>query len=162
MRQSKLDWTIFRPSLIHGPGGEFLKMEAKWARGKSPPFLFMPYFGGGPLGFSRQTRVQPVFVEDVARAFVDALEKPQSIGRTYCIGGAEPMTWPDMHRQAARIFTGKRRLALPIPAWYARVITHVVPESLLPFTRDQVTMSREDNVCDIKPFAADFGWTPGI
>src|SRR5438874_4866187 len=34
LRQSGLDWTIFRPSLIHGPRGEFMRMAAKWARGK--------------------------------------------------------------------------------------------------------------------------------
>src|SRR5437762_887669 len=50
VRASGLDWTIFRPSMIHGPKGEFIGMEAKWARHKAPPFLFMPYFGAGALG----------------------------------------------------------------------------------------------------------------
>ena len=50
VRASGLDWTIIRPSMIHGPHGEFMKMEADWARHKQPPFLFMPYFGRGPLG----------------------------------------------------------------------------------------------------------------
>ena len=34
VRASGLDWTIFRPSMIHGPGGEFMQMEATWARGQ--------------------------------------------------------------------------------------------------------------------------------
>ena len=67
LRQSGFDYTIFRPSHIHGPGGEFLKMEAAWARGKRPPFLFMPYFGGGLLGLKKPSLVQPVHVKDVAR-----------------------------------------------------------------------------------------------
>src|SRR4029079_943824 len=50
VRASGLDWTIFRPSLIHGPRGEFIQMEAAWARYKAPPFLFMPYFGRGFFG----------------------------------------------------------------------------------------------------------------
>ena len=49
VRASGLDWT-FRPSLVHGPKGEFLTMEVGWARGRKPPFLFMPYFGGGAFG----------------------------------------------------------------------------------------------------------------
>ncbi len=53
VRDGGLDWTIFQPSLIHGPDGEFLKMLAGWARGKKPPFVFMPYFGGGLLGLRR-------------------------------------------------------------------------------------------------------------
>src|SRR5688500_15096177 len=35
VRASALDWTIFRPSFIHGPRGEFMQMEAKWARRKA-------------------------------------------------------------------------------------------------------------------------------
>src|SRR5437762_13145867 len=50
VRASGLDWTILRPSLIHGPKGEFMQMEAAWSRHKAPPFLFMPYFGGGFFG----------------------------------------------------------------------------------------------------------------
>jgi hypothetical protein len=59
------------------------------------------------------------------------------------------------------VFRGKRKPTLAIPAWYAKTLTHVIPASLLPFTGDQVIMSLEDNVCDMHPFAADFGWEPG-
>src|SRR5207249_271971 len=38
VQHSGLDWTIFRPSLIHGPKGEFMRMEAKWARKRAAPF----------------------------------------------------------------------------------------------------------------------------
>src|SRR5947207_2723585 len=41
LRHSGLDWTIIRPSMIHGPRGELMQMEAAWARYKAPPFLFM-------------------------------------------------------------------------------------------------------------------------
>jgi len=161
LRDSGLDWTIFRPSLIHGPAGEFLKMEAAWARGKKPPFLFMPYFGGGVLGTNRKTSVQPIYVNDVARAFVEAIEESQTIGQTYAIGGKQRLTWPEMHHIAAEVFTGKRKVAIPIPAWYARLLTYVVPGKLLPFTRDQVIMAREDSTADMGKFIADFGWEPG-
>jgi len=78
-----LDWTILRPSLIHGPGGEFTQMEAGWARGRKPPFFFMPYFGGGLLGRNGQVQIQPVHVNDVARAFVEAIENPKTVGEIY-------------------------------------------------------------------------------
>src|SRR5258705_524026 len=87
VRASGLDWTIFRPSMIHGPKGEFMLMEAKWARGSAPPFLFMPYFGAGFMGWGGAGRLQPVYVGDVARAFVDALEKPETIGEVYPLAG---------------------------------------------------------------------------
>src|SRR5206468_414885 len=59
LRASGLDWTIFQPSLIHGPRGEFMRMEALWARGMLPPFLFMPYFGGGFMGWRGAGKLQP-------------------------------------------------------------------------------------------------------
>jgi len=160
VRESGLDWTIFRPSMIHGPRGEFMKMEAKWARKQSPPFLFMPYFGAGLLGLNAKGRVQPIFVDEVARAFVEAIRNSKSIGRIYELGGADRLTWPMMHRIASRAIVGKQRLTLAIPAWYAKLVAAIVPGSLLPFNRDQVVMSLEDNSGDTADFVRDFGWQP--
>lgn len=161
LRNSNLDWTVFQPSLIHGPGGEFLKMEAAWARGKKPPFLFMPYFGAGLLGLGAKTTVQPVYVKDVARAFADAIDNPKTIGQIYPVCGSQVLTWPQMHHIAALLFTGLRRPTIAIPTWYANLLTHIVPAKLLPFTRDQVIMAQEDNSADMSKFRADFGWEPG-
>jgi NADH dehydrogenase len=158
VRGSAGKWTIIRPSMIHGPRGEFMRMEAAWARKKAAPYLFMPYFGKGFLGLGGAGLLQPVFVGDVARAFVDALEKPQTIGKTFGLGGADRMSWPQMHKIAARAIVGKDRLTMAIPAWYAKVLTRIVPASLLPFNRDQVIMAGEDNTCEMGKFERDFGW----
>jgi NADH dehydrogenase len=160
VRGSGLDWTIFRPSFIHGPRGEFMQMQAKWARGKAPPFLFMPYFGAGVMGRGGAGNLQPVYVGDVARAFVDALEKPATVGEIYPLGGTDVVSWPQMHHIVSKAIVGRKRAAVPLPAWYAKAITHVVPAPLLPFNRDQVIMSQEDNTCDLSKFVSDFGWTP--
>jgi nucleoside-diphosphate-sugar epimerase len=160
VRGSGMDWTIFRPSMIHGPRGEFMRMEAGWARKRSPPFLFMPYFGAGILGLGGAGHIQPVYVDDVARAFVEAIGNPKSVGQTYCLGGADRLTWPQMHKIAARAIVGKDRLAMAIPAWYAKMLAAILPGSLLPFNRDQVVMSQEDNTCDTSDFERDFGWKP--
>ncbi|HEV2296346.1 MAG TPA: NAD-dependent epimerase/dehydratase family protein [Tepidisphaeraceae bacterium] len=159
-RASGLNWTIFRPSFIHGPRGEFMQMEAKWARRKAPPFLFMPYFGAGLMGRGGAGHLQPVFVGDVARAFVDALEKPDTIGEVYPIGGPDVVTWPRMHHMVSEAIVGKKRAAVAVPVWKAKLLTHLLPGALLPFNRDQVIMSQEENTCDISKFVADFGWTP--
>lgn len=157
---SGLDWTILRPSMIHGPRGEFTKMEAAWARKQSAPFLFMPYFGGGVLGTGGAGKLQPVFVDDVARAFVDAIEKAETIGGTYPLAGPQELTWPHLHRAMSTAVVGKPRATLAIPAWYARLLTHVAPAKWLPFNLAQVQMSQEDNTADIAPFVQAFGWTP--
>jgi NADH dehydrogenase len=182
VRASGLDWTIFRPSLIHGPRGEFMQMEARWARRTAPPFLFMPYFGAGALGLRGAGLLQPVYVKDVARAFVDALENKMTIGEVYPLGGADRITWPQLHDITSRVLEDKpakeikhswqmltmpfgailanRRYAMPLPAWYAKLLTSVVPGAMLPFNRAQVQMSQEDNTCDNTKFVDDFGWTP--
>ncbi|HYO08904.1 MAG TPA: NAD(P)H-binding protein [Tepidisphaeraceae bacterium] len=157
---SGLDWTIFRPSLIHGPKGEFMRMEAAWARRKAPPFFAMPYFGAGALGRGGAGRLQPVHVGDVARAFADALEKPRTIGEVYLLGGADRLTWPELHRACASAIVGRPRPVMALPAWYAKGLARVVPRLLLPFNRDQVIMSQEDNTCDLTKFRGDFGWDP--
>jgi NADH dehydrogenase len=160
VRASGLDWTIIRPSMIHGPDGAFMKMEAKWARKQSPPFLFMPYFGAGLLGLGGAGRLQPVYVNDVARAFVDAIGNPKTNRKTYELGGAEQLSWPEMHKAVARAVVGKDRATLAIPVWYAKLIAAILPGAMLPFNRDQVIMSQEDNTCDLGEFSRDFGWGP--
>lgn len=153
-------WTIFRPSLIHGPGGDFMRQEAAWARGKAAPFVFMPYFGAGPLGFGGAGKLQPVFIDDVAAAFADAVGLPASVGRVYNLAGPEVMTWPEMHRTASGIIRGKSKVPAALPAWLAKAVASVAPASLLPFNRDQVLMSQEDNTGDTTEWRADFGVSP--
>lgn len=160
VRESSLKWTILRPSMIHGPKGELMQMEVRWAKRKAPPFLFMPYFGGGVLGRGGAGMLQPVYVNDVARAFVDALEKPGTIGEIYPIGGPDQITWPQLHQTVARHVVGKKRPVIALPAWKAKLLTRVAPAGLLPFNYDQVVMSQEDNTCDLTKLVNDFGWTP--
>lgn len=155
--QSGTDWTIFRPALIHGPGG-FMRMEAAWARKAAPPFVAMPYFGKGLLGLDGSGLLQPVYVDDVARAFVEAIDRPQSIHKTYDVAGPDRLTWPQFHEAASRELVGKRRLTAPLPAWWAKLLAAAGLGPLLGFNRDQVIMSQEDNVGDPTPFETDFGW----
>ncbi len=105
--------------------------------------------------------MQPIYVNDVARAFVEALDKPGTISQTYELGGSQALTWPQMYHIAAQALAGKLKPAVPIPAWYAKLLTGVMPAKLLPFNRDQVLMSQEDSTCDPQKFVADFGWEPG-
>ena len=152
VRNSGLDWTIFRPSLIHGPKGEFMQMEAKWARMSAPPFLFMPYFGGKKAG-----KLQPVYVKDVARAFVDALSKKSTIGEVYPLAGPNEVTWPQLHKTIASAVVGRERMTGWLPVPLAKVIAKM-PGA--PYNTDQVIMSQENNTSDIRKFVEAFGWDP--
>lgn len=83
VKSRKLEWTIFRPSLIFGkpPDGrtEFCTEIGRVI--KAAPFI--PVFGGGEYLF------QPIHVSDVARCFVGALEKPDCAFRTFHLGGGD-------------------------------------------------------------------------
>ena len=155
VRRSGLDWTVFRPSLIHGERGEFMRLLSGWAR---KPVGVMPYFGRGVTGLFDCGRLQPVYVNDVARAFVEALDRPVA-GKTYDLVGAEVVDWPTLYRLVGQALHRRVR-PLPVPAWYGNLLTRLLPGGWLPFNRDQVLMAKEDNTGDIAPFAADFGWSP--
>src|SRR4030095_16160378 len=83
-RESGLDWTIFRPSIIFGPGDGFVSLLAPIVA-QTP--LFVPVIGRG------ETKFQPVSVYDVARVFGDALDRPDAtVGKTVEVGGPEVFT----------------------------------------------------------------------
>jgi NADH dehydrogenase len=79
LRATELDWTIFRPTLIFGKGGEFIKTLAKLLR----QLPVVPVVGDG------QYRLQPVAVEQVAETYCKALAMAETVGQTYHLGGSD-------------------------------------------------------------------------
>lgn len=156
VRRSGLAWTILRPSLIHGPGGEFTEMVADWARGRIAPFVFMPYFartkGVMPLPPFESPLVQPVFVGDVARAIAESLERGAAVGEVYPLTGAETLTWPELLEFVRdRVPLAKPRIkarAIPgaLAALQARVLGVLGLGALLPFDEGMARMGMQDSV----------------
>ena len=104
VRASDLRWTIFRPSVIFGRGDGLFCRFADLLK-LSP---LMPLAGAN-------ARFQPVAVEDVAEAFARALQREDSIGQTYELGGPEVVSLAEIVRRTAR-WMGLRRLVVPMPA----------------------------------------------
>lgn len=103
VRESGLAWTILRPSLIHGPDGEFMQMAKGWVTGKKAPHLFIPYFQhlekGPPIpGIAEVSDppYMPVAVEDVAWSIGECLENDHTEGEVYPIVGPETVTMPQL------------------------------------------------------------------
>ncbi len=150
------DWTIFRPSLIHGPEGEFMQLMARFVRKMIPPVI--PYFGSG------DARLQPVSVKDVAACMVAALSRPETIGQIYSVGGPEVYTWKTFYAACQRLIPGARRwkpiVSIPISlaTLLARTLmkTPLVPQALR-FNVDQVAMAQEDSTCDPAPIRKMIG-----
>ena len=144
VRGSGLEYTIFRPSIIHGPDGEFMQMVKGFCCNAFPPF--MPYFGAGVLGQGGAGRLQPVWVEDVAQCFSAALTNPHAVGETYPLGGPDIYNWSQLYTTCQKHLpcAKPRRKPLAVPVWYASLLAG---KPGVPFNRDQVIMSQEDSVC---------------
>jgi len=148
VRESGLDWTIFRPSIIYGERDEFLNTFAGIAR-RSPA---IPIIGSG------RGKLQPIWVKDVARCFVGALDTSETFGRTYEMGGDKAYSIKETLRLLLRSMS-KRRLFAHMPADAARLQAKMFDylPGKPPFTEDQITMLAEDNVCDPAPLKEAFG-----
>ncbi|MFO1478299.1 MAG: complex I NDUFA9 subunit family protein [Verrucomicrobiota bacterium] len=153
VRHSGLGWTIFRPSIIYGPGDEFVNLFAKMSR----TLPVMPVIGGG------KTRYQPVSVKAVAAAFVGALGHPESVGETYDLCGEETLSLEEIIDQILEV-TGRRRAKMVISGANARRLAGFLElffSRLLrkpaPLTHDQLIMMAEDNLGDGSKAREQFG-----
>ncbi|MCZ7633919.1 MAG: NAD(P)H-binding protein [Phycisphaerales bacterium] len=172
VRASGLAWTILRPGLIHGQAGELTRQMRAWVTGRAAPFVFMPYFtrvvpGSSPLRPKFESaRVQPVWVEDVARAVCDSLERPEAVGEVYNLTGPETVTWPEMLRfvreHVPDAKPGLRCVGLPAPiaAAKARALGAVGLGQLLPFDAGMALMAQEDSVARPHKARVHLGFEP--
>ena len=142
VRGSGLDWTVFRPSVIYGPGDGFVNLFARMSRW-SP---VLPVIGRGTA------LLQPVSVDGVARAFARALDSKAAVCQTYDLCGPDRLTLPQV-LQAILWATRRRRMMVRIPravAWYPTAILEQLFPWILrrpaPLSRDQILMLEEDNV----------------
>lgn len=174
VRRSGLLWTIFRPGMIHGAGSKFVKMVQGWVSGEQAPWIFIPYFTRVvpdtrvPLGpFNRKEPVvQPVFVEDVARAFATALERPGAIGEVYNLVGSETLSWPRMMKMFRDELPGGTDTLLPfgLPALLAARVAKAAKfmglGDLLPFDEGMARMGGEDSTAEGIKVREQLGLTP--
>ena len=149
VEQSGLEYTIFRPSFIFGPGDAVYGQLAKMMR--MSPFGLFPVFGTG------EYRHQPVSVLDVSAAFVRALTDKKTRKRIYDVGGPEILSY---NRQLEVIgnIVGKRIKKIHIAMGLSRLMVGVT--AWLPFSPidlDQLKMLTCDNICKEDSFQRAFG-----
>lgn len=139
LKESGLNVTIIRPSVVFGAGDSFLNLFAALQR----------YFPVLPLA-APEARMQPVWVEDVARTVALCVPAPESAGRTYGLGGPGVYTLRELVEYAGA--TAGRRAAvigLPMPlAWLQAFAMEMVGG---PMTRDNLLSLKIANVCAEAP-----------
>jgi len=143
--------TILRFTFIIGEDGGIVK---EFERALFGPFAVIP--GSG------QARMQPILREDAARCIVEAITKPELLGKIVELGGPEVVTYEtifDWFLQARRIRKPKLRLptAVLIPA--AMAMEAVSKDPMV--TADEVRMIQADNLAaGIDSVSSQFGWRP--
>jgi NADH dehydrogenase len=134
VRASSLDWTLFRPSVVFGDGGEFVAFTRK---------LTTPYVTGLPGGGT--TRFQPVWVGDLVPMLASATVEDGHGGETYEIGGPEVLTLAEVAELVYRA-EGRSLVVLPVPMALARLgLTAMGAVPGLPMGPDQYRSLRFDN-----------------
>jgi uncharacterized protein YbjT (DUF2867 family) len=147
IKQSGLGFTIFRPSWIYGPRDVSLNRFLGFAR-----FLpFVPVIGDG------RTRINPLFVNDLAAHVTAVAGDAAALSGIFEIGGPRVLTMDEVVRTALRV-AGKRRFLLHQPVGVMKVIAslvqHVPGRPLTPGAIDFITM---DGVADTSALVEAFG-----
>src|ERR1700719_158409 len=129
--------TIVRPSVVFGPEDQFTNRFAALAQ-MSPA---LPLIGGGV------TKLQPVYVGDVATAVANAVDGKTKAGATYELGGPEVLTMREI-MEIILATTERRRMLVSLPfglaKWQAQLLQFA--PGPLTLTPDQVALLRVDNV----------------
>ncbi|HEY8118760.1 MAG TPA: complex I NDUFA9 subunit family protein [Methylophilaceae bacterium] len=145
---NQLHVTVFRPSVIFGRGDSFITLFASLVKLLPVVLLAKP-----------EAKFQPVWVEDVAQAFVKSMEDIDTYGQAYDLGGPKVYTLRELVQMVADILGIKRRIiGLNDQLSYLQAYAmELLPIKLM--TRDNLYSMQVDNVCQGE-FPKVFGIQP--
>ena len=130
VRESGLEYVIFRPSFVFGRDGGVLPTFIRLAR-------FAPVT---PIIGPGSQRLQPIWVEDLAQYYTHAVSEQSATNRTFELGGPDVVSWNEFWERLKRVL-GVRRPSVHVPFGLMRAqatVTDRLPGA--PVTRDQLTM----------------------
>jgi len=138
VQRSGFPYVIFRPSFVFGRDGGILPTFRKLA--KLTPVT--------PITGSGKQRIQPIWVDDVAAYFEQAIDLEAATNRTFELGGPDVVTWNELWERLKRAL-GVRRPSVHVPVSLMKVnalLTERLPGNI-PLTRDLLKMLEHgDNV----------------
>jgi len=151
-KDNDIHWTVLRPTLIYGHGLD--KNISEIAR-------LINKFGMFPLLGAAKGLRQPVHVDDVAGACMQALDAPQTFNRAYNIPGDERLTYREMVKRVFIAMDKKPRI-VTVPLIVFRFAMFVL--RCFPKFRDisVATIERmtQDMVFEYTEATRDFGFAP--
>ena len=131
VQRSGFPYVIFRPSFVFGRDGGILPTFRKLA--KLTPVT--------PITGSGKQRIQPIWVDDVAAYFEQAIDLEAATNRTFELGGPDVVTWNELWERLKRVL-GVRRPSVHVPVGLMKVnalLTERLPGNI-PLTRDLLKM----------------------
>jgi NADH dehydrogenase len=150
VRAQPLAWTIFRPSVIYGPGDGLVTLLTRLVR-----LPVVPVVGSG------RQRLQPVPVAHVAEGFARALEREAAVKQTYDVGGPDVVPMLELLDRIGAALGRRNPPKVHIPLGLMQPLAHAFHRLPgFPVTPDQLLMLEEDNVCDPRPFYVAFDLSP--
>jgi uncharacterized protein YbjT (DUF2867 family) len=145
-------WTVLRPTMIYGrPGDRNVERLLRWLR--ACPILAMP--GGGAVP------QQPVHVDDLVEAILAGLDRPDSAGQTFDLGGPEALSLGELVRDCGRA-VGRRAVLVPVPLGPAHLAVRFARALRLPtpVRPEQILRLTESKAVDIGAARAVLGYRP--
>lgn len=149
---SGVPYTIFRSGVLFGPGDTFTNQLARLLR-MSPGIFLLPGDGN--------TRLQPLWVEDLVTCMTLAMSDPATINQIYSIGGPEFLSFReivDMVKSAARI----RRSLVQVAPPYVRFLSVFLENSIknFPLSVFWLDYLASDRTCELDTLPRVFGLMP--
>ena len=148
---SGLTYTIIRPSLIFGPGDEFINSLAAVVR----LFPVVPVIAGG------RNRLQPIWVDDLAQCIALSLSRHDLHGHTLELGGPDQLSYNQIVEIISRTMN-RRRLKVHVPIWVMRINVALMElfMSRPPINAEMLKMLRVRNVAELGMVEQTFGFRP--
>ena len=150
LKNTDLDWTIFRPSLLFGnPRGDSRpEFCSQLKRDMISLPIPAPLFHEGLLPLKAgDFSMSPIHVSNVASIFSRALTMKKTHRKTYYLGGNKDIIWKDIITIIATSY-GKKKWTIPAPAIAIKVLAFLFDSfSWFPVTKDQLSMLMEGNTC---------------
>ena len=157
LKNTELEWTIFRPSLIFGDP----KGKQEFCSQLRDDMLSLPlpaplFFEGLIPWTAGQFEMSPIHIKDVANIFVKALDMEKTIRKIYELGGPESYNWIELI-DIISAASGKKKWKIPAPVTPIKLAASIFERfPFFPITKEQLTMLLEGNTCDSTRSFKDF------
>lgn len=152
IRQSHVDYTVIRSTVVFGPGDHFTQGLAT-VMNSTPFFFFIPGEG--------ETILQPTWVEDLVTCMIWSLEDPSTRNQTYELGGCEYLTLREVALAIASVLNVRKKIVSISPA-YMRFLTVMLEQSFPGFPLSSLWLDEfaVDRTCPVDSMPRTFGLLP--